>query len=611
MLKRVTALTFVLAAAACSARESALAAATPAEMHANDNRTPAGRMQDGVLHLQLVIVEAVWHPELAGPERRVLAFAEEGRAPSNPGPLIRVREGITVAATVTNRSATALTLGGLDDRTQPSGTVAVAAGATATITFRAPAPGTYFYWATAGEPFETRTGPDSQLNGALVVDSAEGGVADRVFVISHYRSEGPTGLDSYVINGRSWPDTERLEYRIGEPVRWRWVNPSSSQHPLHLHGQYFRVVKDGDNHVEIDRPAATPSLVVTENLQIARTLVMEWTPREAGRWLLHCHILFHVIPDNRLPLPQWYSEYSDLPHEQHMAGLVLGITVTGPAAAAATATRAAPRRLTLRAAERPGVWSETDGLKAPGLGYALGDDPATAPGPALLLTRGEPVEITVVNELKHSTSVHWHGIELESYYDGVPHWNGDDRRRTPWIEPNHRFVAKFTPPRAGTFMYHTHFNDFVQLSSGLYGVLIVSEPGAAVNPAIDHTFVISRGGVSDEKSPVLVNGAVSAPPVILRRGATHRLRLAGITPVQTVRVRLMDGPSVARWRPLAKDGAALPAAAAIDRIAEVQLSPGETYDFTITPGRPGTLHLEVELKSPETTLNAVAPLIVR
>ena len=244
------------------------------------------------------------------------------------------------------------------------------------------------------------------------------------------------------------------------------------------------------------------------------------------------------FPDNRLPLPQWYSEYSDLPHEQHMAGLVLGITVTGPAAA--TATAATPRRLTLRAAERPGVWSETDGLKAPGLGYALGDDPATAPGPALLLTRGEPVEITVVNQLKHSTSVHWHGIELESYYDGVPHWNGDDRRRTPWIAPQQRFVAKFTPPRAGTFMYHTHFNDFIQLSSGLYGVLIVTEPGAPVDPAVDHTFIISRGGVSDEKSPVLVNGAVSAAPVILRRGVTHRLRLAGITPVQTVRVRLME-----------------------------------------------------------------------
>ena len=75
-------------------------------------------MQDGVLHLQLAIVEAAWHPELAGPERRVLAFAEEGHAPSNPGPLIRVREGSTVAVTVTNRAATALTIGGLCDRTQ-------------------------------------------------------------------------------------------------------------------------------------------------------------------------------------------------------------------------------------------------------------------------------------------------------------------------------------------------------------------------------------------------------------------------------------------------------------------------------------------------------------
>ena len=109
--------------------------------------------------------------------------------------------------------------------------------------------------------------------------------------------------------------------------------------------------------------------------------------------------------------------------------------------------------------------------------------------------------------------------------------------------------------------------------------MIVTEPGAPVDPAIDHTFIISRGGVSDEKSPVLVNGAVSAPPVILRRGATHRLRLAGITPVQTVRVRLMEGSSVATWRPLAKDGADLSAAAAIDRIAEVSVVAGRDLRF--------------------------------
>jgi FtsP/CotA-like multicopper oxidase with cupredoxin domain len=609
VLSRITTLALLVGAAACSAKQPAPVVATSAEVQANDNRTPGGRMQTGALQIRLAVVEAPWHPELAGPERRVLAFAEEGHAPSNPGPLIRVREGTHVAVTLTNRSTTNLTFGGLYDRAQSATDVALAAGATTTIAFRAGSPGTYFYWATAGEPFETRTGADSQLNGAFVVDPAAGSADDRIFVISHHRSDGPTGLDSYVINGRSWPDTERLEYRVGEPVRWRWVNPSSSQHPLHLHGQYFSVLKDGDNHVEADRSATTPSLVVTENLQIAKTMVMTWTPREAGRWLLHCHILFHVIPDNRLPLPQWYAEYGDLPHDQHMAGLVLGITITG--GATADAVKTPPRRLTLRAAERSGVWSETEGLKAPGLGYALGDAPATAPGPALMLTRGEPVEITVVNQLKHSTSVHWHGIELESYYDGVPHWNGDARRRTPTIEPGQRFIARFTPPRSGTFMYHTHFNDFIQLSSGLYGVLIVTEPGTPVDSAVDHTFIVSRGGVSDDRSPVLVNGDVSPPPVMLRRGATHRLRLAGVTPVQTVRVRLMDGTAVARWRALAKDGADLPAAARIDRVADLQLSPGETYDFSITPDRPGTLRLEVELKSPQETLKAVAPLIVQ
>jgi manganese oxidase len=40
-------------------------------------------------------------------------------------------------------------------------------------------------------------------------------------------------------------------------------------------------------------------------------------------------------------------------------------------------------------------------------------------GPTLVLRRGEPVAITLVNRLSEATSIHWHGMELESYYDGV------------------------------------------------------------------------------------------------------------------------------------------------------------------------------------------------
>jgi FtsP/CotA-like multicopper oxidase with cupredoxin domain len=45
------------------------------------------------------------------------------------------------------------------------------------------------------------------------------------------------------------------------------------------------------------------------------------------------------------------------------------------------------------------------------------------------------------------------------------------------IKPGGSFVVRFTPPRAGTFMYHTPLNDEAQISSGLYVPLIVVEPG--------------------------------------------------------------------------------------------------------------------------------------
>ena len=66
-----------------------------------------------------------------------------------------------------------------------------------------------------------------------------------------------------------------------------------------------------------------------------------------------------------------------------------------------------------------------------------------------MLQRGEPVEITVVNRLAEPTAIHWHGIELDSYYDGVHGWSGIGKRITPLIEPGGTFPVRFTPPRTG------------------------------------------------------------------------------------------------------------------------------------------------------------------
>ena len=76
-------------------------------------------------------------------------------------------------------------------------------------------------------------------------------------------------------------------------------------------------------------------------------------------------------------------------------------------------------------------------------------------GPTIVVTRAVPVRITVVNTRNVTTSVHWHGIELESYFDGVAGCSGAGAHLAPIIAPHDSFVVRFTPPRAGTFIYHT------------------------------------------------------------------------------------------------------------------------------------------------------------
>jgi len=91
------------------------------------------------------------------------------------------------------------------------------------------------------------------------------------------------------------------------------------------------------------------------------------------------------------------------------------------------------------------------------------------PGPTIRLRQGEPVRITVENQLGQGTTVHWHGIRLPIAMDGVPGIS-----QAP-IEPGQSFVYDFTPPDAGTFWYHPHLNSLEQIGRGLAGALIVEE----------------------------------------------------------------------------------------------------------------------------------------
>jgi FtsP/CotA-like multicopper oxidase with cupredoxin domain len=245
------------------------------------------------------------------------------------------------------------------------------------------------------------------------------------------------------------------------------------------------------------------------------------------------------------------------------------------------------------------------------MGYLIQEGPAKdtsepppVPGAPLVLTRGEPVEIEIVNQLQEPTSVHWHGIELESYYDGVPGWSGGSPQMTPLIPPGGSFVARMTPPRAGTFIYHTHWHDVAQLTSGLYGPLIVVEPGQKFDPEVEKVFLISRAGPDDSVDPLLLNGSPQPSPLVLKAGTRYHFRFINIGNNDSdATVSLLADSKLVRWRALAKDGWTLPELQATVRPARQRVTVGETYDFEYLPDRPGKFTLEVALPFLETGLS--------
>jgi manganese oxidase len=196
--------------------------------------------------------------------------------------------------------------------------------------------------------------------------------------------------------------------------------------------------------------------------------------------------------------------------------------------------------------------------------------------------------------------VHWHGMEIESFPDGVPGWSGSPGRIMPPIAPRDSFVAEFTPPRAGTFLYHSHLHEERQIGSGMYGALLVVD--RARDTTRDHVVIVGGGGPAQfpklESYWALVNGRASPAPLRLAAGETHRLRLISIHPDWAVTFALVNDSAAARWRPVAKDGAELPASLTAPRLARVQMGPGETADFEVTAPTPGRWRLEIHSTDP-------------
>ena len=192
-------------------------------------------------------------------------------------------------------------------------------------------------------------------------------------------------------------------------------------------------------------------------------------------------------------------------------------------------------------------------------------------------------------------------------------FGGTPGRITPPIAPRDSFVARFTPPRAGTFIYHTHIDERRQEPAGLSGVIVVLEPGARFDPATDHPILLTTPRRRLDRGRAYLNGSLTPPALEWRAGERHRLRLVNMTiaPPSGLTVALVRDSSIVSWRPVAKDGADLPPSIAVAQRAPVRITIGETHDFEVIPDEPGEYRLEARLAANPSVLRAVLPVRVR
>jgi manganese oxidase len=159
------------------------------------------------------------------------------------------------------------------------------------------------------------------------------------------------------------------------------------------------------------------------------TMMMEWKPEHAGRWLFHCHFQDHISTDERVPnftlasaspslapvQPTNQPQHDAMPTMNDMSGLVLTVNVKpAPTSVQRPAAEVAVHKLDLviestatSGQSRTFSCSVREGKK-----IVVSEDRAM--GPPIVVTRGELTEITVLNHLDAPTTIHWHGLELDS-----------------------------------------------------------------------------------------------------------------------------------------------------------------------------------------------------
>ena len=120
---------------------------------------------------------------------------------------------------------------------------------------------------------------------------------------------------------------------------------------------------------------------------------------------------------------------------------------------------------------------------APGMKVKCWGYNGHTPGPTIEAVEGDRVRFVVTNKLPEHTTIHWHGLFLPSGMDGVGGLS------QPHIKPGETYVYEFDLIQHGTFMYHPHADEMVQMAVGMMGMFIVHPKGGEPN-RIDRDYAV-------------------------------------------------------------------------------------------------------------------------
>ncbi|PPQ95564.1 hypothetical protein CVT26_008592 [Gymnopilus dilepis] len=319
---------------------------------------------------------------------------------------------------------------------------------------------------------------------------------------------------------------------------------TGSPHPIHLHGHAFSVIRSANSTVyNYDNPVRRD--VVNIGTDINDRVTIRFKTDNAGPWILHCHIDWHLEAGMGCTLPNlrriaasnllialkilWFQM------KTFLGSVLLSASIAAAAIGPSANIFVANKFIT------------PDGFNRSAVLAGASEDSIQFPGPLITGNKGDTFQLNVIDNLTNtsmltSTSIHWHGLfqNKSSWADGPV-----GVTQCP-ITPGNSFLYEFdVPNQAGTFWYHSHYQ--TQYCDGLRGAFVVydpSDPHKALYDVDDESTVITladwyhtpapSAGSVPKSSATLINGLGRTA------GGTSELAVINVKPDTRYRFRLVS-----------------------------------------------------------------------